>query len=111
VFIDHKVTARRATWDYFRSRCYAEGLSKAVVSRLVGAKDGLHSEWNYTLNVLPRGFFHGIFNTLRGRERKGYQRSFAILAGLLITATGYLSGTVLQVWKNLEKRARKAALA
>ena len=34
--IGHKVPAARATFAYFRSRCYAEGLSKALVTRSVG---------------------------------------------------------------------------
>jgi glucosyl-dolichyl phosphate glucuronosyltransferase len=35
--VHHHVPRQRARWRYFRSRCYAEGLSKAAVSRLVGA--------------------------------------------------------------------------
>ncbi len=51
--IYHRVPAARATWDYFRQRCYAEGLSKAQVSRLVGADAGLSSERSYTCHLLP----------------------------------------------------------
>ena len=35
--IRHRVPAQRSTFRYFRRRCYAEGLSKAMVTRSVGA--------------------------------------------------------------------------
>jgi Predicted glycosyltransferases len=34
--VSHHVPAGRATWRYFCARCYAEGLSKAVMTRFVG---------------------------------------------------------------------------
>ena len=50
----HQVPVKRASWSYFCSRCYAEGLSKAVVARYVGAKDSLSSERAYTLRIHQR---------------------------------------------------------
>ena len=41
------------------SRCYAEGLSKALVTASVGARDGLSSERRYTTRTLPRGVVRG----------------------------------------------------
>lgn len=43
----HRVAAERSRFAYYRSRCYAEGLSKAMVTRSVGANDGLSSERHY----------------------------------------------------------------
>jgi len=50
-----RVPSRRACWRYFCLRCYAEGLSKAVVAQYVGVKDGLAVERSYTLRTLPKG--------------------------------------------------------
>src|SRR5205823_13368225 len=38
--VRHRVPAARATWRYFTSRCYQEGRSKALISRLVGSQAG-----------------------------------------------------------------------
>jgi GT2 family glycosyltransferase len=56
----HRVPAQRGRWSYFRSRCFAEGLSKALVSQLVGTNDGLSSERTYTLQTLPAGALKGL---------------------------------------------------
>lgn len=87
----HRVPPVRGRWSYFASRCYAEGLSKALVARLVGVQDGLDSERAYTLRTLPRGVLRGIGEALRG-DLHGLQRALAIVAGFGLTAAGYLSG-------------------
>lgn len=89
--VRHRVPANRATWKYFRSRCYAEGRSKAQVARFVGAKDGLTSEQTYTFKTLPRGVLRGLIGIFRG-DGNGLGRATAILAGLLITTAGYVAG-------------------
>lgn len=91
--IHHRIPAQRATWRYFRARCYAEGLSKAIVSRYVGAKDGLSSEKAYTRRTLPRGILRGVGDALLRRDASGLLRAGAILAGLAMTVTGYMVGT------------------
>jgi glucosyl-dolichyl phosphate glucuronosyltransferase len=87
----HRVPEKRKTFEYFRSRCYGEGISKALISRFVGQKDGTQSEWTYTLNVLPRGVLKGFTDLLSG-DFAGIQRAFAIVVGLLITTSGFLVG-------------------
>lgn len=89
--VEHRVPAERATWRYFRSRCWAEGRSKALVSEQVGSEDGLSSERSYTLKTLPSGVLRGLADTLRG-DATGLLRSAAILSGLAITTAGYLRG-------------------
>jgi len=91
--VHHRVPANRACWSYFRSRCYAEGLSKALVSQFVGTEDGLASEWTYTLRTLPQGIVRGLADTLLRRDPMGMMRAGAIAAGLAITTAGYLMGT------------------
>lgn len=91
--IGHKVSAQRATFGYFRSRCYAEGLSKALVTGSVGAADGLSSERAYTLRTLPLGVLRGLGQALRG-DLAGLGRAAAIVVGLTWTVWGYLVGSV-----------------
>nr|WP_062341352.1 glycosyltransferase family 2 protein [Herbidospora sakaeratensis] len=83
--IGHRVPAARETFRYFRSRCYAEGLSKALVTRSVGSGDGLASERSYTFTTLPLGALRGLV-TLR------WGTSAAIVVGLAWTTWGYLVG-------------------
>ena len=96
----HHVPASRSSWHYFVSRCYAEGLSKAIVARFVGADDGLSSERAYTLRTLPRGFLRGITDVIRRRDFSGPARSAAILIGLAVTMCGYVYGLVSLPWAN-----------
>jgi glycosyltransferase involved in cell wall biosynthesis len=89
--VHHRVPAARARWAYFRSRCYNEGRSKALVARLVGSRDALATERSYTLRTLPQGAARGLADALRG-DVAGLLRAGAIVSGLLITAAGYLVG-------------------
>lgn len=88
----HHVPAERAIWDYFRTRCYTEGLAKAQVAKLVGPKDGLSTEWEYTLHTLPAGVLKGLRDGARYLDRAGLARAAAITAGLSLTTSGYLIG-------------------
>jgi GT2 family glycosyltransferase len=92
--IYHRVPASRVLWSYFRSRCYAEGLSKALVSRFVGVKDGLASERVHTFRTLPQGIARGLVDIILRRDPMGLVRAGAIMAGLVITTAGYLVGTM-----------------
>jgi Predicted glycosyltransferases len=93
--VRHHAPASRARWTYFRSRCFHEGRSKAILSRLEGTRDGLSSERSYMIRVLPAGVLRGIGDLLRG-DRGGGERAAAIVAGTFITIFGYVSGRVGQ---------------
>lgn len=90
--IGHRVPAARATFRYFRSRCYAEGLSKALVARSVGAGDGLSSERAHAFKTLPMGVLRGAGEALRG-DPAGLARAGAIVVGLAWTTWGYAVGS------------------
>ena len=90
--ISHLVPAERCRFAYFRARCYAEGLSKALVTASVGTSDGLASERRYTTRTLPAGVIRGIADAVRG-DSSGLGRAGAIVAGLAATAAGYAAGT------------------
>jgi GT2 family glycosyltransferase len=89
--VRHRVPAARARWAYFRSRCLAEGRSKAIVATLAGSRSGLSSERAYMLRILPRGVGAGLVGPLRG-DRWGPVRAAVIVLGLATTTLGYVMG-------------------
>jgi glucosyl-dolichyl phosphate glucuronosyltransferase len=89
----HKIPAARSRFSYFLSRCYAEGLSKAMVTRSVGMRDGLSTERSYSSRTLPAGVARGIAAALAG-DVAGLGRSAAIVAGLAAAGAGYGAGSV-----------------
>ncbi|MET9822997.1 glycosyltransferase family 2 protein [Streptomyces sp. NPDC006349] len=91
--IHHRVPEAREHFGYFRTRTYAEGLSKALVARSVGAGRGLESERRYTTRVLPRGVLRGLGDAVLARPG-GAGRAGAIVAGVLTAAGGYVVGSV-----------------
>jgi hypothetical protein len=91
--VDHLVPAARLSWSYFRSRCFAEGLSKAMVAGRLGAEDALASERSYVLRVLPLGMARGVADAWRG-DGGALRRSLAIAAGLALTTAGYVQGRI-----------------
>ncbi len=90
--VDHTIAAERARWRYLLSRCFAEGLSKAIVSVHAGAADGLASERGYVARTLPRGFARELRAALFGDDLAGVARAAAIAIGLGLTAAGYGAG-------------------
>ena len=101
--VKHRVPATRGTLKHFLTRCYFEGGSKAVVTRLVGAGPGLRTERAYTRQVLPAGVIRGLRDTVVDRDSAGVLRAGAILVGLGATAAGYVVGS-LRVQRAAERR-------
>jgi uncharacterized protein YcfJ len=66
-------------------------VSKAMVSRLVGARDALETERRYVRSVLPRAMARGLHPRRRDRSL-GITGVGAIMAGLMLTTTGYIRG-------------------
>lgn len=89
--VRHRVPAVRSEWNYFRARCYAEGISKAQIAGFVGAEDALSSERQYTARTLPLGVARNLAGLIRG-DMSGLARAGVIAAGLGLTAAGYLRG-------------------
>jgi glycosyltransferase involved in cell wall biosynthesis len=91
--IHHRVPGAREHFAYFRARTYAEGLSKALVARSVGAGKGLESERRYATRVLPAGVARGLRDALLARPG-GAARAGAIVAGVCAAAGGYVVGSI-----------------
>jgi GT2 family glycosyltransferase len=89
--VHHEVSDDRTTWAYFRARCYAEGLSKAAVSKLAGSGQALSAERTYVTRTLPSGLF-GALSPGNGQRLAGLGRAAAILIGLGMTTLGYARG-------------------
>jgi len=89
----HRVTQARSRFSYYRARCYAEGLSKAMVARNVGASDALSTERRYATRTLPLGVIRGVAEGLGGRAA-GFGRAGAIVVGFAAVTAGYTVGTV-----------------
>jgi glycosyltransferase involved in cell wall biosynthesis len=90
--VEHFVPGSRAAWRYFRSRCYWEGVSKAVVSDLRGADDALTSERSYVRRTVPRGIARGMEDAARLGDAWGFRRAGAVIVGTLLTTAGYCRG-------------------
>lgn len=90
--IEHKVPPARGKLAYLRRRCYAEGLSKALVTHSVGAADGLATERDYTFKTLPLGILRGVGEALRG-DLSGLGRAAAIVIGLTCATLGFAVGS------------------
>jgi len=86
------VPADRCRFSYFRARCYAEGLSKAMVTASVGVSAGLAAERRYTTRTLPGGIARAVGDLLRG-DWSGFGRGGAIIVGFAAAAAGYAEGT------------------
>lgn len=92
--VEHFVPAERATWSYFRRRCWGEGRSKSMVVEAAGAADGTASERRYALRTLPAGALAGLCQFATLRDRFGAARAAAITIGLTTTGAAYAGGRI-----------------
>ena len=83
--VDHHVSADRVEWAYLRRRSWAEGLSKAAVSKMVGPGDALSTEASYVAKVLPAA-------VMRELRRKRPASAAAVVTALAWTAAGFARG-------------------
>lgn len=86
----HHVPVERMTPSYFLRRCFAEGLSKAVVADLVGASEATSSERSYVTRTLSSGAYRYLRDSAGGLE--GVRPVGALATGLLATMLAYGSG-------------------
>lgn len=86
--VEHTVTLHRVTWSYLRERSWAEGLSKAAMSQVVGSRDALSSERAYVRSALPQAMRRELTRLPSG----GLAGAAGVLVSLLWTAAGYARG-------------------
>lgn len=92
--VRHHVPVSRGTWSYFRARCWAEGVSKAGMRRMVASSGTLVTERAYVGRVLPRAVARYLAQAVRERDAAGAARAGAVVAGLGTTTLGFLVGRV-----------------
>jgi GT2 family glycosyltransferase len=90
--VHHRVPSSRLNWHYFWTRCWAEGLSKAAVSSLVGSNSGLAAERSHLVTAIPREIARSL-RSIFDEPRAALTRASLIVAGTLIAAAGFLKGT------------------
>jgi hypothetical protein len=106
--VAHRVPRSRTTWRYFCSRCFAEGISKALVSSTTGSGDALAAERVFVRRTLPSGVLRGFADARRG-DPWGLVRAAAIVAGLVLTTLGYAAGSVALVTARARHHSRPTA--
>jgi glycosyltransferase involved in cell wall biosynthesis len=94
--VEHSVPRERARWRYLFSRCWGEGLGKALLARSVGPSAALSTERTYVSRVLPAAVAGGLLDAVRG-DLAGLARSASVVAALAVTAAGYVFGRMTAV--------------
>jgi GT2 family glycosyltransferase len=89
--VHHLVPAYRLTWRYFLARCWAEGISKAAVSSLVGSASGLAAERHYMVRSLPRAVVRSL-RLLPRHPGSAVGQIAAVVAGTACAVAGWLRG-------------------
>ncbi|MDR0341918.1 MAG: hypothetical protein LBI49_02185, partial [Nocardiopsaceae bacterium] len=76
---------------YLWARCYAEGLSKATVADLAGARRALTSERSYLRSDVPRALAKAVAGAARGKLAD-LLTAVALVGAVMVAAAGYLAG-------------------
>jgi glucosyl-dolichyl phosphate glucuronosyltransferase len=89
--VDHNVGPERVLFRYFVRRCWHEGLSKATVVMVTGARVGLVAERRQVTSVLPVAMLRDLKQSMTG-DLCGIGRVGAILTGLAAATSGFVFG-------------------
>jgi glycosyltransferase involved in cell wall biosynthesis len=92
--VHHHAPSSRLTWHYFWTRCWAEGISKAAVSSLVGSSSGLSAERRHVLRSIPKELWENV-RLLRRDPKSAALRSALVVAGTCFAAAGLAWGTLM----------------
>ena len=99
--VHHRVPVLRLTWHYFWTRCWAEGLSKAAVSTLVGSDLSLAAERRHVLTALPRELARSLV-AMKQSPRAGATRFALVVAGSGVATAGLVRGRIALVRNPIE---------
>lgn len=90
----HNVPSSRGSWSYFMPRCYGEGISKGVMTRATGEREGLSSERKHVMVTLPAGVIRNMGEVFTKGDLWGAARAATIVVGLSATVLGYATARV-----------------
>ncbi|MGA9870607.1 MAG: glycosyltransferase family 2 protein [Rhodococcus sp. (in: high G+C Gram-positive bacteria)] len=96
IVVDHTVSSDRTRPRYLLSRSYAEGVSKAAISRLIGSGDALSSERAYTAKILPRAVGRETTAAARGNPARAWG-AVAVVASVGAAGFGYARGRLSKI--------------
>lgn len=105
--VRHRVTEARRTWGYLRSRSFAEGLSKAAMAGVVGARDATSVEKDYVRRVLAAAVRRELGRGLRG-DPDGWRGVGGVLLSLGAASVGYVRGRLGAGSGAMARRAERA---
>jgi glucosyl-dolichyl phosphate glucuronosyltransferase len=88
--VHHHVDPSRGTWRYFLRRCYAEGCSKARVTRLTGAAAALSAERSYVVHFLMKAACRELKALIRPGGSQALGRLAALALGISWATAGYI---------------------
>jgi glycosyltransferase involved in cell wall biosynthesis len=92
--VHHLAPASRLTWHYFWTRCWAEGISKAAVSSLVGWHSGLSSERRHVLRAMPKELLETA-QVFRRNRKDAATRCALVIAGTSCAIAGMFWGIIM----------------
>lgn len=92
--VHHRVSEHRITFHYFWHRCWAEGLSKAAVSQLVGSDLALSTERSYLLREVP-GEVVECLRKVPENPRAMLRRVCLIVVGIVMAGGGFGYGRLM----------------
>ena len=90
--VHHHVTAARTRLAYVARRSWCEGMSKAAISRTLGARDSLSTESGYVARTLSLAMLRAI-----PRGPRAWAGAGAIGVSVAAAAAGYARGLVAPV--------------
>jgi glucosyl-dolichyl phosphate glucuronosyltransferase len=103
----HLVTDDRSSLRYLCKRCFAEGISKATLSRLRDNGRALSVEWNYASKILPLGILSNLRMLCAG-DGWGGARACIIALAFMTTVTGFIYGRLFRKSPSMDLRLREA---
>ncbi len=103
--VGHWIPRQRTTVRYFARRCFHEGLGKAALAALDGARESTAAERNYTYRILPHGVLLGLRDAARG-DAWGAARAGAIALGFATAAAGFAAGSMTGISRPLPGNPR-----
>jgi GT2 family glycosyltransferase len=90
--VHHFVPSERTSLRYFVARCFAEGVSKARLTQIMGSRHGLASERRYVVRSLPKAVALSLGRFVALRDAWGAARAGIVVLGLTTTTVGYARG-------------------
>jgi glycosyltransferase involved in cell wall biosynthesis len=107
--VGHWIPRKRTTVRYFARRCYYEGLGKAALAALDGARESTAAERSYTYRILPHGVLLGLRDAAMG-DVWGAARAAAIALGFATTAIGFAAGSMTGISRPLPGSPRDRSI-